>query len=82
MPSDDRLLAAAIAAFESAAAAFASARIALETVVDGRPAPVVERDYEPEPDDAACRHVDAVEVTTLGDGPVVYLCPACGDQFS
>jgi len=32
--------------------------------------------------DAACHHPDALEVSTLGDGPAVFLCPDCGDQFA
>ena len=28
-----------------------------------------------------CHHPDAIEVSTLGDGPAVFICPDCGDQF-
>lgn len=74
--ADEELLRAAIAAFESAGRSFDAARLVLKQIVDGQvPA-------EPVVNDGVCRHRDAVEVTTMGDGAHVWLCPDCGDQFS
>jgi hypothetical protein len=82
MASDLELLRACLASFEAATRSLESVRILLSEVID-----VV---LPPEPDDLAdfddsvrpCSHVDALEVTTLGDGAPTWLCPDCGEQFS
>ena len=32
-------------------------------------------------DPFGCHHSDAIEVSTLGDGGAVFVCPDCGEQF-
>lgn len=36
-----------------------------------------EDDFDP----LGCHHADAIEVSTLGDGGAVFVCPDCGEQF-
>jgi hypothetical protein len=78
---DDRqALAVAVAAFESAARALEAARQVLVALVAPEPA-----GGSSEPSggtSGGCRHVDAVEITSLGGGAPVYLCPDCQEQFS
>lgn len=73
--SDESTLAAAVAAFESAARSFEAARILLRELVDA--------ETETGSIEAAedCQHREAFEVSTLGDGPPVWLCPECGEQI-
>jgi hypothetical protein len=71
----DPLIAAAIAAFESAARSFESARLLLHELVDQ----VEARDNYFQDD--TCHHPDAIEVSTLGDGMPVWVCPDCGESI-
>ena len=74
MSDRDEMLKAAIDSFESAARSFDSARRLLLVLIAN--------DDEDEKDTTGvCHHKDAVEVTTLGDGPSVWVCSDCGEQF-
>jgi hypothetical protein len=71
----DPLIAAAVAAFESAARSFESARLLLHELVDQAEARNNYRDND------ICHHPDAIEVSTLGDGLPVWVCPDCGESI-
>lgn len=69
------MLQAVLAAFESARQAFESARVLLAQIVDEQSTETtVEWSGE-------CPHGNAFEVSTLGDGVPVWLCPDCGEQI-
>lgn len=75
MRTNDPILEAVLAAFESARQSFESARLLLAQIVDEASTETsVEWTGE-------CPHRDAFEVTTLGDGAPVWLCPDCGEQI-
>lgn len=84
MATDPDLLRAVLASFEAAARSFEACRILLRDIVDDI-GPLEPDDLEDLDDVFAprdCSHPEALDVTTLGDGERVYLCPDCGEQFS
>lgn len=73
--NDDPMMRAVLAAFESTRHALESVRLILAQIVDEQSTDVqVEWPGE-------CPHANAFEVSTLGDGVPVWLCPDCGEQI-
>jgi len=73
---NETLFAAMIESFNAAAASFNSVQMMLAELIDRET-----RFEDAFPGDGRCQHVDAVEVTVLGDHGAIFLCPDCGDQF-
>lgn len=75
--TNNELFAAAVASFEAARQSFEAARIALQAVIDLQVVEAIDEVEDPQ----NCQHVEAVEISTMGDGGPVYLCPDCDEQF-
>lgn len=88
---DDDLLRAALVTFAAIENSLETVRLLLVRLVeeDGRQdiASLAESyavafaEDDEDIDPFGCHHPDALEVTTLGDGVAVFVCPDCGEQF-
>jgi hypothetical protein len=89
---DDDLLQATLVTFAAIENSLETVRLLLVRLVeqDGRSdiselaesyALAFAEDDDDDFDPLGCHHADALEITTLGDGPAVFVCPDCGEQF-
>ena len=89
---DDDLLQATLVTFAAIENSLETVRLLLVRMVeaDGRRdiaelaesyALAFAEDDEEEFDPFGCHHTEAIEVSTLGDGGAVFICPDCGEQF-